>query len=132
MTFALCCLLAITANVSLVFGQAESSNTASDVAKIKDEVSKRYVKQKRRVTVKMLNGTKLKGEISGRSEDSFELTDAKTKQTGSIAYADVAQVKGAGLSKGGKIGLAIGIGAAATVAVIVLVFVSKYCNNESC
>jgi len=66
----------------------------------------------------MKDGTKLKGYISQTLEDSFDLTNAKTKQPTTVLYRDVAQVKKQGLSTGAKIALGIGIGALATAVVI--------------
>lgn len=79
----------------------------------------------------MLNGTKLRGYISESKEDSFTLVDAKTKQPAAIAYSDVAKVSNR-LSKGDKIALGIIAGAGITVAVVLAVFLGKYCNNEGC
>ena len=80
--------------------------------------------------MEILNGTELKGYISQTGDESFELTDSKTKQVTSIAYRDVAQVKGSGLSKGAKIGIGIAIGAAA--AIILAIFTKRYCNEQAC
>jgi hypothetical protein len=66
----------------------------------------------------MLNGTKMKGFISQAGDDSFTLTDSKTKQTSSLSYSDVARVKGSGLSTGAKILIGVGIGVAVTAVII--------------
>ncbi|HEX8637042.1 MAG TPA: hypothetical protein VF692_03185 [Pyrinomonadaceae bacterium] len=79
----------------------------------------------------MLDGTKLKGYVSQSDEDSFTLIDAKTKQPASIAYRDVAKVNNR-LSKGDKITLGILAGAGIVTAVVLGVFLGKYCNNEGC
>jgi predicted ATP-dependent serine protease len=59
----------------------------------------------------------MKGYISQTGEDSFTLTDSKTKQTSTLAYSDVAQVKGGGLSSTSKtlIGVGVGVGIALVV-----------------
>jgi len=129
LSFALCCLLLVTANSSLISAQTKTDNDASSVAKIKATVIKRGTGEKKRVTVKMLDGMKLKGYISQSGEDTFTLTDSKTKQSNSIAYRDVAEVKNR-LTKGDKIALGIVIGAAATAAVVVISIFTIICRNE--
>ncbi len=131
LSFALCCLLLVAANSALISAQTKTV-AADSTAKIKADVQKRGTGEKKRVKVKMLNGTKLSGYLSRAGEDSFDVTDPKTRQTTSVSYADVAQVTGSGLSKGAKIGLGVGLGAAAVVAIVVIRFFSIYCNNEGC
>ncbi len=111
-------LLVFAANAETVSAQSKTDNDAPTVAKIKANILKRGTGEKSKVVVKMKDGTKLKGYISQTGEDSFNLTDSKTKQTNAVAYRDVAQVKKQGLSKGAKIVIGVGIGAAVTVVVI--------------
>ncbi len=131
LTFALCCLLIVTANSSLILGQIRADDNPTSAVKIKANVLKRGTGENQRIKVKMLNGTKMNGYISQAGEDSFNLTDSKTKQTTSIAYRDVAQVKGSGLSKGAKIGIGVGI-AAGIAAVVLSIFFIRYCNEQQC
>jgi hypothetical protein len=97
---------------------ARSSWTDDQVDKVKIEVRKRGTGPESKVVVQMKNGTKLKGYISQALDDSFDLTDAKTKQPTTIPYRDVAKVKRQGWSSGAKIGLGIAIGAAVVTAVV--------------
>ncbi len=108
-------LLMFAANLQIISAQTNSSNS---VEKVKTAVVRRGTGEKSKVVVKMKDGTKMKGYISQTGEDSFDLTDSKTKQTTAVAYRDVAQVKKQGLSKGAKIALGIGIAAAVTVVVL--------------
>jgi len=108
-------LLMFAANLQIISAQTNSSNS---VEKVKTAVVRRGTGEKSKVVVKMKDGTKMKGYISQTGEDSFDLTDSKTKQTTAVAYGDVAQVKKQGLSKGAKIALGIGIAAAVTVVVL--------------
>ena len=130
LSFVLCCLLITTANLSLISAQTNTNNNASSIAKIKANVLKRGTGENKRVEVKMLDGTKLKGYISQAGEDSFNLTDSKSGQSAAIAYRDVAQVKGSGLSKGAKIGIGIAVGAVVVVAIVVGSLFARYCRNE--
>ncbi len=129
LSFALIFLLLATANSSLISAQTQTDKDASSIAKIKATVVKRGTGENKRVEVKMLNGTKLKGYVSQASEDSFTLVDAKTKQPSTIAYGDVAKVSNR-LSKGDVIILGIVAGAAVVAAVVVGAIIGIRCKNE--
>nr|MBA3320024.1 hypothetical protein [Pyrinomonadaceae bacterium] len=92
------------------------------VEEIKARVIKRGTGERARVNVKLMDGTKLKGYISEAGEESFVLTDAKTKQTTKLAYTEVKEVKGRGLSRAAKIGIGVGIGVGAAAVVVGLAF----------
>lgn len=111
-------LLLFSTNLRSTSAQTNTGNNAVTVEKIKANVTKRGTGEKARVNVKMLNGTKMKGFISQAGDDSFTLTDSKTKQTSTLAYSDVAQVKGTGLSTTSKILIGVGVGVAVTAVVI--------------
>jgi len=117
LSVALLGLTLLFTNLQLINAQTNTGNNAATVEKIKANVTKRGTGEKARVNVKMLNGTKMKGFISQTGDDSFTLTDSKTKQTSTLAYSDVAQVKGTGLSTGMKILIGVGIGVAVVIAV---------------
>jgi hypothetical protein len=106
----------------LINAQTNTSNNAATVAKIKANVTRRGTGEKARVNVKMLNGTKMKGFISQAGEDSFTLTDSKTKQTSTLAYSDVARVKGTGLSTTSKVLIGVGVGVAVTLGALAIAF----------
>lgn len=103
---------------NLQFINAQANNNTADADKIRANVTKRGTGEKSRVNVKMRNGTKMKGFISQAGEDSFTLTDSKTKQTSTLAYTDVARVKKQGMSTGAKILIAVGVGVAVTAVVL--------------
>ena len=122
-------LLLITANFSLVSAQTQTDKNSSSTTKIKAIVAKRGTGENKRVNVKMLNGTKVKGYISQADENTFTLVDSKTKQSNAIAYGDVSQVKNR-LSKGDKIFIGVVIGAAAVVGIVLVSIISIRCKNE--
>lgn len=97
--------------------RAQAQGAGASTGKARAAVQKIGVGPKSRVEVKLVDGTKLKGSVSAAAEDSFTVTDAKTGEARTVAYADVAQVKkpGGGLSTRTW----IIIGAAAVAAVIV-------------
>ena len=109
-------------NLQFINGQTSVGNNAATAEKIKANVTRRGTGEKARVNIKMLNGTKMKGFISQAGDDSFTLTDSKTKQTSILAYSDVAQVKGTGLSTTSKILIGVGVGVAASVVVLAIAF----------
>jgi hypothetical protein len=128
LSFALICLLLVTANYTLISAQTQTDKTASSIAKVKTAVEKRGKVFRDPVNVEILNGTELKGYISKAGEDSFELTDSETKQVTSIAYRDVAKVKKLS-PKGDKIALWIIGGAAAAGAAFLGYFLYKRSNS---
>lgn len=109
LTGALAVLLLNAAHAAPVAAAARAGQSKSPVEKVKASVAKRAGKKKR-VTVKLQDGSKLKGNVSEAGEDSFTLTDTKTGQSRTLAYSEVSQVKGTGLSRGAKIGIGVGIG----------------------
>jgi hypothetical protein len=129
LNFTLTCLLLVTANFTLISAQTPTDKTASSIAKVKASVLKRGTGENKRVKVIMLRENELKGYISQIGEDSFELTDSKTRQSRSIFYKDVAKVRGNGLSKTAIISLAA-VGAAA--AVVLYVVIAPICNEGGC
>ena len=70
--------------------------------------------------IKLQNKTELKGYISQVGEDSLTLTDSKTGQKTTVAYLDIKDVKGAGLSKGAKIAIWVGVVATEVIAVLLV------------
>lgn len=105
---------------------AQTGGSGQAVDKVKTDVAKRVGKKS---TVKLRDGSKLKGRIGQAGEDSFTLMDAKTGQTRTLAYADVTQVKGqGGLSLAAKIGIGIGI----FVGVLAILYAAECGNDPFC
>ena len=92
-------------------------------AKVKDGIAKLGVGRDARVAVKLRDKTMLAGYISEVKEDSFVISNADTGNATTVAYANVAQVKGHNLSTGAKIAIGIAIGAG-----IVLIILAIYLN----
>ena len=103
--------------------QAQAQETPQ-VVKVKGEVKKRGVGEKSRVEAKLISGSEVKGYISKIEEASFAVTDKNSGQTTTIPYAEVQKIQGPGLSKGAKIGIAVG-GTVAVVAVVVAILYAK-------
>jgi hypothetical protein len=72
-----------------------SNPTSQAAAKIKANVTKRSRKSSA-VSVKLNDGTKLRGKIGDVGDDTFTLIDSKTGQSRTLAYAEVKEVNGGG------------------------------------
>ncbi len=86
--------------------------------KAKTEVVNRLNKKETRVKVKLRNGSEVKGRITRSSDNSFTLTDEKTGSRSDIAYGDVVNVEGRGMSKKKKTFIAVGAGVIAFAALL--------------
>ncbi len=76
------------------------------------------------VTVKLRDKTKLAGYISEAREESFVVTNLKTSEATTVAYADVKKVKGHNLSTGAK----VAIGAGIAFAVVLIIYLLNCCD----
>ena len=83
------------------------------VVKIKTDIAKRLRDAQTNVTVRLRDGSELKGRITQAAENMFTLK-AKNSQR-DISYAEVTKVKGNGLSKGAKFGILTGFIAGAVI-----------------
>lgn len=97
---------------------ARAQSTLNAETKAKTEVVDRLNKHETRVKVKLRNGSEVKGRLTQSSENSFTLTNEKTGNRSDIAYADVVNVEGRGMSKKKKTFIAIGVGAAVFAAMV--------------
>ena len=73
------------------------------VVKIKTDIARRLRDAKTNVTVRLRDGSELKGRITQAAENMFTLKAKNTQRD--ISYADVTKLKGNGLSKGAKFGI---------------------------
>ena len=108
-------------NLQIVRAQTDAELERNRVERIKTNVYRLEDSGKTRVIVRLRSGAKVKGYITKREEDSFDVTNYKRRQTTSIAYPDVAEVKPqGGSSKAGKYALGIGIAAGIVVLILTL------------
>ena len=114
------------AQVKAVGGGGDGGDAAAAAEKIRRKVLTRGTGVKARVSVKLNDGTKLKGYVSESAADDFTLvrTDAQTGTAVKINYGDVAELKGhgKGMSTTSKVLLGAGVGVGVTVGVLVLLF----------
>jgi len=113
---------------SLVFlasgGQTLARSSGKDkvptVEQIKAKIAKLGTGKKAKAQIKLRTGEKIKGFVSSAGDDSFAFTERESKQTKTIAYADVVEVKkSGGLSTGAKIAIGLGIGVAVLAIVVI-------------
>ena len=89
--------------------------TDPGVVKIKTDVAKRLRNEKTNVTVRLRNGSELKGRITQATDNVFTLKEKKTGNHREIGYVEVTKLRGQGLSKGAKFGILTGIVAGAVI-----------------
>jgi len=93
---------------------AQQQLTEQNVVKIKTDIARRLRDEKTNVTVRLRNGSELKGRITQAAENMFTLKE-KNSGTRNISYADVTKVRGRGLSRGAKFGILTGVIAGAVI-----------------
>lgn len=86
--------------------------------KIKTEVESRLNKKEEHVKVKLRSGSQVKGRITQSSATGFTVIEDKTGSRTEIAYADVSDVEGRGMSKTKKTFIGVGIGVGVFIALV--------------
>ena len=105
--------------VLTTFGPAaRAQSTLNTETRAKAEVVDRLNKKETRVKVKLRRGSEVKGRITQTGDNSFTLTDEKTGSRSDIAYTDVLNVEGRGMSKKKKAFIAVGVGVAVFAALV--------------
>ena len=107
-------ILVLLAPASRVLGQRKSP-----LEKAKSQVAKLGVGSKARATIKLNDGTRVKGYVYSASEDDFVIRDRKTDVPTTVRYADVKSVDdNRGHSVARNVLIVVGIGAAVTIAAV--------------
>jgi len=102
------------------FGPAVRGEKKSDQTpdKVKAEVESRLRKKEEHVKVKLRSGSQVRGRITQSSDTGFTVTEDKSGARTDIAYADVSNVEGRGMSKTKKTFIGVGIGAGVFIALV--------------
>jgi hypothetical protein len=125
LTIILIGLLVFLASGGQTLARSFGKDKALTVEQIKAKIAKLGIGKKAKAQIKLRTGEKIKGFVSSAGDDSFAFTEHDSKQTKTIAYADVVEVKkSGGLSTGAKIAIGLGIG------VVVLAFVVIHAKNH--
>lgn len=96
-------------HITPTFGQSPEND--AEIAKIKNELSKRGVGEKAKVKIELNNGREIKGYIAEMNADDFVIADSKTNSRTTINYNEVKKVKKQGFSSLKILGFAAAIGA---------------------
>ena len=97
----------------LVYGQGTSNE--AQTARIKAEITKRASNEKSLVTIRLRNGSEVRGRITQTSENMFTLREDKARGQRDFNYSEVMKIKGRGLSRGAKFGILTAIVTGAVV-----------------
>ena len=112
--------------LTFLFAAAGSANAQSvspeAASKAKAKVQKRLATGKKAVVVKRVDGTKIKGELVSADTDSFTVAEAGSGGNTVLLFKDVMKIKGQGWPTSGKIALATGVAAGATLLVLYAAF----------
>ena len=91
----------------------------SPVDKIKSQVARLGVGSKARTTIKLNDGTKVKGYVYSAGDEDFVVRDRQTNTPTTIHYADVKSVDdNRGHSTARNVLIIVGAGAAITIAAV--------------
>lgn len=89
--------------------------------KVKIKIAKLGLGAKAKATIRLNDGSKIKGYIAQAGEDNFVIRDRKTDTPTTIRYADVIKVEeNRGHSTARNIGIGVGIGAGALLLAILI------------
>lgn len=90
---------------------------------VRMKIARIGIGEKARATVRLKNGTKIKGYIDQTRSDDFVLKDRNTGAPMNILYSDVSKVESnRGHSTAKKIAIGVAIGAGAVLASILIAF----------
>ncbi len=106
--------------VETAAARSKAEKRALFAEKVKAGVERLGVGEDTRVAVRLHDKMKLTGYVSDAGEDSFVVTDLKTGKATTVAYADVAQIKGNNLNSSDRLLLGVLIGAAIVLIVVVV------------
>ena len=106
LTLSLAFAIVLTSLGPAVHGKKKLDQTPD---KVKTEVESRLKKNEEHVKVKLRSGSEVRGRITRTSDNGFTMIDDKSGSSTEIAYADVRNVEGRGMSKTKKTLIGVGI-----------------------
>ena len=103
----------------------QSGSQAPTVEAVKSKIARIGVGAKAKATIRLKNGTKVKGYVAQAGDDDFVMRDRKTDAPTTILYADVLKVEdNKGHSTARNIGIGVAVGVGAVLAVIGILIAS--------
>jgi hypothetical protein len=108
-------LLASTSHPAVASqGGSQGGSQAPTVEAVKSKIARLGIGAKAKATIRLKNGTKVKGYVAQADDEDFVIRDRKTDAPTTIRYADVLKVednKGHSTARNIAIGVAVGVGA---------------------
>ena len=111
-------LVSIIVCVRPTNAKSKEENLAQHTQQVKAVISKLGVGKDARVDLRLRDKTEVKGYVYQVGDDDFVVRNSKTGADTTVAYRDVIEAKGKGLSKGAKIAIGVGIGVAVAAAIV--------------
>jgi hypothetical protein len=103
------------------FAQPLAAQEVMTVEQVKIKIAKLGVGDKAKATVRLKDGSKVKGYIAQADDDNFVIRDRKTNAPTTVLYTDVAKVESnRGHSTARNIGIGVGIGVGAFLAIVLI------------
>lgn len=87
----------------------ESDRRTDRAEKIKAEIARLGTGFEAKIELKLYEGAKVKGYITGITADYVIVSDSKTALATEVPYSNIKQVRGNNLSRGVKIAIGVGI-----------------------
>ena len=115
--------LMVSGTVSQPVLAAQSKSQVPTVEAVKSKIARQGIGSKAKVTIRLKNGTKVKGYVAQAGEEDFVIRDRKTDAPTTISYADVLKVeenRGHSTARNIAIGVAVGVGAVLAVIGIII------------
>lgn len=106
--------LMVSGTVSQPALAAQSKSQVPTVEAVKSKIARQGIGSKAKVTIRLKNGTKVKGYVAQAGEEDFVIRDRKTDAPTTISYADVVKIeenRGHSTARNIAIGVAVGVGA---------------------
>jgi len=119
-------LLLMNAHSHAAFGvQAQTQADAQTLEQVRSKIARLGVGEKAKTTLRLKDGSKVKGYVAQIRETDVVIRDRQTDQPTPVLFRDIARVddnRGHGTAK--KIGLGVAIGAGAVLVVIAALIAS--------
>lgn len=107
LTLFLAFAIVLTPFGSAAYGKKKPDQTPD---KVKAEVESRINKKEEHVKVKLRSGSEVRGRITQSNANGFTVIEDKSGSRTDIAYADVSNVEGRGMSRTKKTMIGVGVG----------------------
>ena len=98
---------------------ARPEKTASAATSVQDQIARRGVGH--RVKLIRSDGSEIKGRIVALHDTAVDVESSGSTTFTTVRYADVAKIKGPGLSTGAKVGIGVGVGVLVCVGIAAIV-----------